>query len=67
MLYKKQATRITIPIVYVNNIVSTGNDKANIQHIKARLAKEFDMKDLGNLRYFLGMEIARNDYFEFLN
>ena len=28
---------------------------------ETRLAKEFDMKDLGNLRYFLGMEIARND------
>ena len=33
-----------------------------MQHIKARLAEKFDMKDLGNLRYFLGMEIARNDY-----
>ena len=28
--------------------------------IKGTLAKEFEMKDLGSLRYFLGMEIARN-------
>ena len=61
MFYKKQATGITILIVYVDDIVLTGDDKVEIQHIKARLAKEFDMKDLGNLRYFLGMEIARND------
>ena len=61
MFYKKQATGITILIVCVDDIVLTGDDKVEIQHIKARLAKEFDMKDLGNLRYFSGMEIARND------
>ena len=62
MFYKKQATGITILIVYVDDIVLAGDDKVEIQHIKARLAEEFDMKDLGNLRYFLGMEITRNDY-----
>ena len=46
MFYKKQATGITILIVYVDDIVLTSADKVEIQHIKARLAKEFDMKDL---------------------
>ena len=61
MFYKKQATGITILIVNVGDIVLTCDDKVEIQHIKARLVEEFDIKDLGNLRYFLGMEIARND------
>ncbi|XP_075498838.1 uncharacterized protein LOC142537165 [Primulina tabacum] len=60
LFYKRQSTGITILIVYVDDIVLTGDDKFEMQRIKAELAREFDMKDLGNLRFFLGMEIARN-------
>ena len=28
--------------------------------LKKTLAKEFEIKNLGNLRYFLGMEVARS-------
>lgn len=38
----------------------TGDDKKEIQLIKTQLTFEFEMKDLGSLRYFLGMEVARN-------
>ena len=31
-----------------------------MEEIKGKFAKEFEMKDLGTLRYFLGMEVARN-------
>lgn len=60
LFYKRQSTGITILIVYVDDIVLTGDDKVEIQQIKKQLAAEFEMKDLGNLRYFLGMEVARN-------
>ena len=60
LFYKRQPTRITILIVYVDDIVLTGDDKKEIQGIKEKLAAEFELKDLGSLRYFLGMEVARN-------
>ena len=31
-----------------------------IDHLKKELANKFEMKDLGLLRYFLGMEMARS-------
>ena len=47
-------------IVYVDDIVITGDDQEEVEWLKRLLAKEFEVKDLGNLRYFLGMEIARS-------
>lgn len=47
-------------IVYVDDIIVTGNDDEERKQLKAHLAQEFEIKDLGRLRYFLGMEIARN-------
>lgn len=36
-----------------------GNNVAKIGRLKGSLAKEFEVKDLGNLRYFLDIEVAR--------
>ena len=51
---------MTALIVYVDDIVIIGNNDGEIQKLKGFLAKEFEVKDLGNLRYFLGMEVARS-------
>ncbi|RVW14726.1 hypothetical protein CK203_092622 [Vitis vinifera] len=34
-----------------------GDDQEEICRLKSLLAKEFEIKDLGNLRYFLRMEV----------
>ena len=52
--------KITILIVYVDDIIVTGNDSKEVEKIKQMMAKEFEVKDLGALRYFLGMEFARS-------
>ena len=52
--------KLTILIVYVDDIIVTGNDTEEIKKLKGLLAKNFEVKDLGKLRYFLGMEIARS-------
>ena len=49
-------------IVYVDDIVVTGNYEEEINHLKHFLSKEFEIKDLGHLRYFLGLEVARSSH-----
>ena len=52
--------KVAILIVYVDDIILTGNDAGEIVKLKKLLAAEFEIKDLGALRYFLGMEVARS-------
>lgn len=47
-------------VVYVDDIVITGNDTDGIQRLKSHLFKQFQTKDLGPLKYFLGIEVAQS-------
>jgi len=60
LFYRHSGNRITILAVYVDDIVITGDDTLEITRLKENLSKEFEVKDLGQLRYFLGIEIARS-------
>lgn len=51
---------ITILLIYVDDIIITGSDLSGINDIKAYLKSVFDIKDLGYLRYFLGIELAHS-------
>ena len=42
-------------------MVLTGNNPDCIASVKAVLDQKFGIKDLGSLKYFLGLEIARSD------
>ena len=44
-------------IVYVDDVVITSNDKNGIQRLKQHLFSHFQTKDLGKLKYFLGIEL----------
>ena len=57
---KSHAGKMTILIVYVDDIILSGNDMEELQNLKKYLLEEFEVKDLGNLKYFLGMEVARS-------
>ena len=46
--------------MYVDDIVITGDDADGISNLKAHLAVHFHMKDLGKLRYFGVIEVARS-------
>lgn len=48
-------------MVYVDDIVVTGNNQKVIDEFKSYLSSKFMMKDLGMLKYFLGIEILEND------
>ena len=45
-------------IVYVDYIVITGNDATKISQLKQHLFSHFQTKDIGCLKYFLGIEVA---------
>ncbi|KAG7572491.1 Ribonuclease H-like superfamily [Arabidopsis suecica] len=51
---------IVVILVYVDDIIISGNDKVGIQETKAFLKSVFDIKDLGELKYFLGIEVCRS-------
>jgi Reverse transcriptase (RNA-dependent DNA polymerase) len=49
---------IVVVLVYVDDIIITGNDSLEINKVKRDLKYSFDIKDLGKLKYFLSIEIA---------
>ena len=60
MFYKHLVDgKISILIVYVDDIILIGDDIDRMEKLKGVLANEFEVKDLGFLRYFLGMEMVR--------
>ena len=44
-------------LVYVDDIIVTGSDDARVDEFVTTLARNFSIKDLGNLSYFLGVEV----------
>lgn len=60
MFIRRANNKITILIVYVNDMVVTGDDSHEVSNLEAHLAREFEIKDLGPFRYFLGIEVARS-------
>ena len=67
MFTKTTSQGIVIILIYVDDLVITGSDPTGIKNLKLHLGKEFDIKDLGSLKYFLGIEIARSSKGLFLS
>lgn len=56
-----QGTNITVVLVYVDDILISGNSSDDMAELKRVLSQSFHMKDLGAPRYFLGLEIDRSN------
>lgn len=52
--------KIAILIVYVDDIILISDDSLEIERLKGLLARDFEIKDLGTLKHFLGMEFERS-------
>ncbi|KAK2978061.1 hypothetical protein RJ640_015699 [Escallonia rubra] len=48
---------ISYILVYVDDIIVTGNSTSHILSLIQSLGTEFSLKDLGSLQYFLGIEV----------
>ena len=59
IFYKDSSSSIILLVVYVDDIVIIGSDSKCILSLKSFLHNQFHTKDLGMLKYFLGVEVMR--------
>ncbi|GJV40276.1 ribonuclease H-like domain-containing protein [Tanacetum coccineum] len=61
-LYTKSDKGVFLALlVYVDDIIITGNSVSEIEKFKVFLKSKFMIKDLGKLKYFLGIEVVDTD------
>jgi hypothetical protein len=57
-LYVKKTNHgIVVIVIYVDDLIITRNSDVDIFDLKKIFKQKFEMKDLGELRYFLGIEV----------
>lgn len=49
-------------LVYVDDVILAGNNLQDIEDSKLLLSRQFKLKNLGKLKYFLGIEVARSQH-----
>lgn len=59
LFIKRKSGKVTLLIIYVDDMIITGDDTDEMKKLQEYLSTEFEMKDLGGLKYFLGIEVAR--------
>jgi len=52
--------KLLIIVTYIDDLILTGDDQL-IKSCKEDLSREFEMKDLGLMHYFMGMEVWQGD------
>eukprot|EP00253_Pinus_taeda_P006526 PITA_06526 len=57
---KEKDGKILIVVLYVDDVIFTGNDDYFIENFKTTMKEEFEMTDIGLLKYFLGIEVEPN-------
>ena len=60
LFLKTKKGEVTALIVYVDDMIVTGNNPGEQKALPNCLAQEFEMKSLGHLKYFLGIEVSRS-------
>ena len=55
MFLKKQNQSMIFVVVYIDDIIVTGDDNKEILFLKEHLDQVYTIKDLGELHYFLGI------------
>ena len=61
LFLRRSSHGITILLLYVDNMIITGDDMQGIQDLKHFLGRQFEMKHLDPLNYFLGLEVSSSE------
>ena len=61
-LYSDNDNDITDILVYVDDIILTGNNLETIAYVTKLLDQTFSINDLGIMKFFLGLEVARSSH-----
>ena len=56
----KKPEGMVIVLIYVDDLLITGDNELLIREAKEALHQKFKLKDLGELKYFLGIEVLRS-------
>jgi hypothetical protein len=56
---RKSDEGIVVITIYVDDLIVGGDNEKEVEHVKRLLKQKFDMKDLGELKFFLGIEDIR--------
>lgn len=51
---------MVVILVYVDDLLIIGDNESMIKEAKQVLHQQFKLKDLGELKYFLGIEVLRS-------
>ena len=61
LFVKVREEKLAIVLVYVDDLIITGDDEPEIRQTKENLSVRFQMKELGELKHFLGLEVDRTE------
>lgn len=67
LFVKVQNSDVTYVLIYVNDIIVTGNNSTFISSLLTQLQTKFALKDLGDLHFSLGIEVFRDESGLFLS
>lgn len=54
-------SKITMVLLYVDDVAIASNDCEFVHMLKQRLADKFEVKDLGEMKTFLGLNVSQNN------
>lgn len=67
LLIKHTSKSFNALAIYVDDVILDGNDMFELNIVKGILDKSFDIKDIGPLKYFLGLEVVQSKKGIYLN